>query len=161
MTEEVKTELVKPELVKLEQDKENSPEKKEEKKKLSQSIFVTENDTFDVKVKFYREGARLFVDEVDEEFDKSKTCEEINVKFKYASQGDSDLIVTQANLNGKVDEIDVREFTRLGLIRLMILSRDWDIDEKLNNESIMKLHPKIVKALLNGIVEEIGMDGII
>ena len=157
MSEEVKSEQV----VKPEQNNENPPEKKEAKKKLTQSIFVTENDTFDVKVKFYREGAKLIVEEVDEGFDKSQNCEEITVKFKYASQGDYDLIVSQAKLNGNTDEIDVREFTRLGLVRLMILVRDWDIDEKLNNESIMKLHPKIVKALLNGIVEEIGMDGII
>jgi len=67
---------------------------------------------------------------------------------------------TKSNLRGN-EELDIRDFLQLEFIRCLVLMREWDLKDPLNNSNIMKLHPKIVKAICQKIREEIDMDGII
>ena len=82
------------------------PEEKKEKKK--SSIFITEEDRFDIKVRFYREGdsKTLFVEDVDDEFDpKKEDVEEFTMTFKYPSQRDYALIKGSSNIVTQLDDL--------------------------------------------------------
>jgi hypothetical protein len=135
------------------------------------SIFVGEADTFDIKVRFYKKEGNIFVEEVDESFDKD--CEEKNIKYititlKYPSHGDISRIFSYAtknldknvsNLN--VESLGIREFLVLEFARFVCLVRNWSIKTPINAESILKLNPKIVKGILAKIRNEIKNEGII
>ena len=143
-------------------------EVKKEKVKLSKfsDIFITEKDTFDVVVKYYKDEDTLMVSEVDDAFDSDKECFEFSATFKYPDQGDATTISAQASsfsgrINGSLDNLDIREFMGLEFGRLVTLIRKWDVDKDLNNQNIMNLHPKIVKSLIAQVRSKIGMDGII
>ena len=144
-----------------------SPEEKAEEKpdiKLSKfaDIFVTESDTFDIAVKYYKKEDRLIVVAVDDEFDENVECTEFEVIFKYPDQGDTSKISSQVSrLGSNPEELDVREFMGLEFARILCLIRSWTIDSDMTNQSLMKLHPKIVKSLINQVRDKIGMDGII
>jgi len=127
-------------------------------------IFVTELNTFNVSVKYYTVNGKLFVEGVDEEFDKDALCGSLSVTFKYPSQGDmSKIAVNLSNvksISGNLENIDIRDFLNIEFARLLCLIRKWDSKKTLSNENILSLHPKIVKGILSKMREEIGMDGI-
>jgi len=143
------------------------PEEIEEKKdkiKLSEfsDIFVTESDTFDVVVRYYKKEDVLIVSDVDDDFDDKVSCSSFTATFKYPDQGDAGRIGTQSlSLKGGLEELDVREFLGLEFSRVLCLIRKWTIDQDLTNSAILKLHPKIVKSLINQVRIKIGTDGII
>jgi hypothetical protein len=119
-----------------------------------------------VSVRYYVEGKKIFVEDSDELFDTTRAdIQELVCSIKYPSQGDVSLIMAQANqvknrLGSVTNELDLRDFIQLEFIRLMVLVRKWNLKEKLNNENVLMLHPKIVKALVAKVRNEIEMDGI-
>ena len=81
--------------------------------------------------------------------------------FKQPNQGDVTNIIGMVYSGGsKLQPNDVVDFTRLELARFMCLIRKWSSDKPIDNENILALNPKIVKAILNKIRESIGADGI-
>jgi len=150
----------------VEESKKEPKESKAEVKSVPSQLFVREEDTFDIEVEYYFDGKKVMVKGIDLLFEEAKEgVQKLGCKIKYPSQGDSSLISAQASQmrssTKSSDELDLRDFIQLEFIRLMVLIRGWDLDEELNNANIMKLHPKIVKSIVEKIREEIDMDSII
>jgi len=143
-------------------------ETKKEKVKLSifSDIFITESDTFDIEVSYYKDGEELIVSEVDDRFDPKR--EDLNsfvITLKYPDQGDYSAISAQAkvgyvNSNG-LENLDIRDYLTLEFSRILCLMRKWNIDVDLSHAKLVKLHPKIVKSIINQVRTKIGTDGII
>jgi len=150
---------------KEEKKEESKEEKKEDEpkklKKISNSLaFVTENDTFIITSEYYSKDKRLFVKGIDEDYDESNEAEKLEVTVKCPDQGDSRLIQAQSKLLSKGD-FSVEEVLNLEFTRLLVLIREWNLDRDINHESVIKIHPRIIKALIEGMREKIGMDGLI
>ena len=174
--EEVKAEEVKEE-VKVEEkaeekdvphpeEEEKKEEEKSEEKKIKVSkfedIFITENHTFDIVVKYYKKDDKLYVDQVDDEFDQKETYKDFSVTFKYPDQGDTARITAAASsISPNAENIDVRDLINLEFSRVLCLVRKWTLDQPVNNNNILKLHPKIIKGIVVQMRDLIGMDGII
>ena len=128
------------------------------------SIFVTENDTFDVVVELYKDNGKVFVKDVDSNFDITRKAEELKVTIKYPSQGDVELIYAATNKivdPSNPQEVSVPDFLRLELSRLLVLIRKWSVSTELTTEKVYQLNPKIVKSIVMKMRTELGMDGII
>jgi len=125
-------------------------------------IFVTEKDTFDVTVEYYKKDDVLYV-EGDDGFDKEVASKKITMSFKYVNQGDIGLIALQA-ANSKMStdgQINARDFVALEFHRFNVLIRKWSIKKEINNENILGINAKIIKAFLSKIRDKIGMDGML
>jgi len=135
------------------------------KKLVFADIFITENDTFEIKLPYYRKGEALLVEAVDEEYAASMgdiTPTEISVTLKYPSQGDATTIINFATLSGvkKPEEVSLLDFTKLELARFTCLIRKWSLGKEITQENVMALHPKIIKGMLIKIREKILFEGI-
>jgi len=121
-------------------------------------VFITEKDTFDIKVTYYKMGDELYVESVDDEFDsKKENIKNIDVTFKYPSQGDYESIIAQ-NAYKSPDKMTVIDVMQMELTRIVILIRKWSVKAELNR--LVELDPKIVKAIVNKVREKIGLRGI-
>lgn len=124
-------------------------------------VLVTENDTFDVTVNYYKDGNQLFVNGVDDNFDETKKCKEFKATFKYPDQADVSHIASASPKLGTSGEIDARDFMRLEFSRLLCLIRDWSLGRPIDNHTILSVNPKIIKGIIAAIREKIGVDGIV
>jgi len=164
-----KVEKEQPKDVSKEQNKESiEPLQKEEGQKKETKepspLFVGDGDVFDISIKYYKDGKKLKVED-EEDFNASEDgVQELVCTLKYPSQGDSSLIASQSaqvrRTAGVTEELSLRDFIQLEFIRFAVLVRKWNLDETLDNNTIMKLHPKVVKSALGKVREEIEMDGI-
>lgn len=167
MVEDVKKEEVKKEVkqeVKQQEKKNPETPKEEVNKGFDYSdIFIGENDTFDVGVSYYKDKEGILkVKHIDEDFDTKMDCKNFKVTFKYPNQGDVATISAHAStLKINLEELDVRDFLNLEFSRMTCLIRKWTMTTEISQRSIMQLNPKIVKGILFGIREKIGMDGIL
>jgi len=159
--EKVKTESV---LEKVEVS-ENKEEKSEvvqsnaDEKSLSECIFITEDDTFDIVVKWYKIDDTLFVYESDTDFDKNvKGVNEFAVTFKYPSQGDYELIMN-STVYRSPDEMKIADVIQMELTRLVTLVRKWSLPQDMSR--MVQMDPLIIKSLLKQIRDKIGMKGIL
>lgn len=121
-------------------------------------IFITEDDKFNVSVSFYKKDKKLIVETIDDDFSLDHKSIKIDLTFKYPSQGDVSTI-NHISMQSKVENMDVRDFARLELSRMLCLVRGWNIPKPCNNENVIALSPTIVKAILNKIREVIGTEG--
>jgi len=125
-------------------------------------LFVTENDKFDIVVKYNDNGdGKIIVENVDESFIESDKTKKLTVTLKYPSQGDSDAISRAITKGKNMTDYDIKDFLGLEVVRFMVLARGWSIKKDLNTENIMLLNPRIIKAMVLNVREKIGMDGII
>jgi len=150
--------------------KEEMKAKESSKKKIKLStfsdIFITESDTFDIEVSYYKDGDEMLVSDVDDRFDSKR--DDLNsfvITLKYPDQGDYSAISAQAqvgqvNSNG-LENLDIRDYLTLEFARVLCLMRKWTIDVDLSHSRMVKLHPKIVKSIINQVRNKIGTDGII
>ena len=160
--DEVKAEEVKVEEVKVEEVKKEETKVEEVKKDILDDIFITEDDTFDVSLKYTKKDGKLLVEGVDEDFDDKKDYKTIEVTLKYPDQSDCyNISNVSPKMNSEMEGIDVRDFVKMEISRFVILARKWTSQKELNSSTIMQLDPKIVKGLLNKVRETIRMDGII
>ena len=127
------------------------------------SVFVTEDDVFDITLSFYKENGKMYVSGVDDDFDVSKAKDEFLATFKYPSQGDSELIMNMSRQasNGNASDLTVPDFMKMEVARMMVLIRKWSAGTDLTSEKIYQLHPKIVKGLVAALRQEMGTEGII
>ena len=131
------------------------------------SPFVSEDDVFEVKVRYYKNGRRVFVEEVDEDFKEfDPNIQTISIVIKYPSQGDtidinaqSKRYATESSTNNQINAVS--DYLQMEVVRFLHLARKWDIEKDLNNGNVLSLNPKIVKGILAKIRNEIGTDGII
>jgi len=122
-------------------------------------LFVTENDTFDVTVKYYKQNGEIIVEDVDEAFDlKEPTLKEFSITFKYPSQGDFEAIMAR-NAYKSPDQLKLIDVLQMELTRLVILIRKWTINAEFSR--MIELDPKVIKGISVKVREKIGMRGIL
>ena len=172
---EIKEEVKEPKEVKeqmsevKEESKEAMPEAKEAKEdklvqfentlSMNDGLFITEDDTFDINIKWYKNNDVLFTDESDEGFDDNHDpINEFTVTFKYPSQGDYELIINSVVYKSP-DEMSIADVLQMELVRLVTLVRGWSLDDDLKR--MIELDPFMVKAILKKIRDKIGMKGIL
>jgi hypothetical protein len=124
-------------------------------------IFVTEKDTFDVTIKYYKKDGKIYTDSgTDEVFSVDEKYKDLTVTLKYPDQADSVIISSSIPSAKNIDKIEMADFLSLELSRLIVLIRKWSIDKKITKEAILSLNPKIVKGLLFKIRDVLGMEGL-
>jgi len=126
-------------------------------------IFITEKDTFDIAIRFYRKQDALIVESVDDSFEpQESSIKSFNVTFKYPDQGDSTKIQSgAAKISADAESLDIKDLLNLEFSRLLCLIRKWDLGKELSNRSILSMNPKIVRAMVIALRNKIGMEGII
>lgn len=127
-------------------------------------IFISEKDTFDIKITYQKVDGNILIKDADEDFDDAIPSKSIAVTFKYPSQGDVSMISVAFKGVGSVgtlENIDLKDFINVEFARLLCLIRSWSLKTKISRENISSLHPRIVKAMLEGLRNKIGMDGIL
>jgi len=125
----------------------------------SECIFITEKDTFDVKVKWYKIKDDLFIDDSDTEFDaETGSINEFTVTFKYPSQGDYELIMN-SSVYRSPDEMKIVDVIQMELNRLVTLVRKWSLPQDMSR--MVEMDPMIIKSLLKKVRDKIGMKGIL
>ena len=94
-------------------------------------IFVTEDNTFDVTVKYYKENNGLIVEGVDDSFNNDKKPKQFVVTMKYPAQSDVAMIYKQGATfkSSSADDIDVRNILELEFSRFLCLMRKWTLAE--------------------------------
>ena len=126
------------------------------------SPFITNEDTFDVSVNYYRDGKKVIVEDT-EGFDSKKQQSVITFEIRYPSQADCETIMRNCKdiyvENG--EKLDVRTFLKVELIRFLTLVKSWNLSQAMNNENVMNLHPDLIRSTLGKIRTEIGTNGII
>ena len=138
--------------------KEQPVEKKDAEKKASP--FITEEDVFEIVVKYYKVDGKIMVADIDVDYDSTKDQSEVKMVIKYPDQGDCDYVKGTLNL-GEDDGINLRDVARMELVRLMRLMRKWNLDCDLIEENILRLEPKIAKSLTNKIAGRLGYTGVL
>lgn len=158
MAEDVKTDVVPEVVVSVVPSKEIKEEIKD-----SFSIFVEEKDTFDVTVEYYNHGSQYFVKGIDSGYDDKQPCQKLIVTLSYPSMATFSTVARSeaASKIGIGDEFSYQSLMGLQMVRLFSLVRSWNYQEPCSNDLIMKLRPKVIKAILDGITVEIAMEGII
>lgn len=130
---------------------------------MSDGPFITEDDVFDVLVRYYRDGKKIFVETIDENFEVNrKDIAEIKFVIKYPNQGDCDLMFgTSKKIDLNTDNMNIKTFMELEVVRFLSLVRKWSLKEELNNKNALSLSPKIIKAVISKIREEIQLEGLL
>jgi len=133
------------------------------KNNLSSDIFITEENTFDIEVRFYKKDGKLFVMGVDDDFDNTeKNIQVLVITLKYPSQSDClNLDRVKLNLQPSEEIVDPRSILQMEYNRFVLLARKWNLDEKLEESVILKINPKIIKGILLELRDKIAFDGII
>lgn len=125
-------------------------------------VFISENDTFDIFIKYYKKDGKIIVEGVDDDFSSSEPCKSFIVTLKQPDQFDCARIASSSpRVNPDLEKFDVREFLAMEMSRFLVIVRKWSLgSKKLDNDAIMNMHPKIIKGILFKIRNQIGMDGI-
>ena len=121
-------------------------------------IFVTENDTFDITVRYYNNNDELIVENIDDSFDDTfVTVKSFKVTFKYPSFSDYQAIQSSISLKANQD-LTLKDLNSLQDVRIAMLFRSWTINSNITN--IKDMNIKLVKAIRHLVSEKISMDGI-
>jgi len=128
-----------------------------------EDIFISEKDTFNVSIEYYKDEENILVEDVDDKFDKTRKAKKISMTFKYPSQGDVTAISNNPIRSHikSVENMSLNEFMLLEIARFMCLIRAWSLPQKINNDTIFSINPKIIKGILNKVRNKIGTEGII
>ena len=125
----------------------------------NESIFITESDTFDIKVKWYKVDKTLFIEDSDSEFDeKFEDMNEFTATFKCPSQGDYEIIVAASNYKSP-EEMKVSDVLQMELTRVVTLVRKWTLPQPL--ERMVQLDPYIIQSIMTKVRDVLGMKGIL
>lgn len=145
--EKVEEVVVKTEEVKVEKVEETNDD-----------LFVTEDDTFDVDIKYYIEEKTPIIEGYDDEFSEDgKKLKAIKLVFKYPSQRDCEAIMASSDIVD-FDSATYSDIVKTENVRLMTLIRSWTLDKPLGQ--LANFNPKVIKAIRLKISEVIGMSGI-
>jgi len=131
----------------------------ETKEDPNEGIFITEKDTFDVTIKWYKINDDLFIDDSDTEFDADNgNINKFTVTFKFPSQGDHESILNSTSYRSP-DEMKISDIIQMELTRLVVLVRKWSLQQDISR--MVEMDPMIIKSMLKKIRDKIGMKGIL
>ena len=125
---------------------------------VNDDIFVTESNTFEVSIRYYKKGKDLVVESVDDEFVENSDTKTIKITFKYPSYSDSQSIHALSDIKMS-SELSINNLITLQDSRIITLFRSWTLDGKI--DKIKNMNTKIMKAVRSAIIMEIGMEGIL
>ena len=126
----------------------------------NEGIFITEHDTFDISIKWYKDALGAVVEGESENFDPDhQPMHEFTVTFKLPSQGDYEAIMASAN-EMSIEHMRVADIIRLEVVRLITLVRSWSLKQDMKSRMV-QLDPNIIKAMLAKVRDTIGMRGIL
>lgn len=125
------------------------------------SIFIDDTQTFEIKLKVYKDKTigEYMVEDVDPDFDYTNDgIKEFSVMLKHPSYADKEIIRSQV---GHVDftELGVNDFIKLEENRLFTLIREWDFPSPVRQ--IHKMNPKFITGMCAKVRQEIGLNGIV
>ena len=132
-------------------------------KENANDIFVTENNTFDINIAYYKKDDKVIVKNIDDDFDaENKGIKTLTLTLKYPSQGDCLAIeAIRSTILGNNNSLDVKALLSLEYNRLLILIRKWSLPEKPEESQIASMNPKIVKGIFHELRQRIGLDGLL
>lgn len=123
-------------------------------------IFITEDDTFEVVIRYHRDqNNSLVVETVNNDFNETtEGLKTFSVTFKYPSQGDYENIIN-AGQNRSVEQLRYADIVQMENFRIALLIRSWTLPHEIAR--IAELDPDIVKAIVNRVREKIALKGIL
>ena len=122
-------------------------------------IFITENDTFDATIRYYKKDGDLKVEKVDDDFDvNASNIKTITFTCKHPSQGDYQAMLNSGVYKDLHENITGIDLTKLEMTRLSLLMRSWTVPKPINE--LINSDPKIVKAMLVCVNDKIGLKAI-
>ena len=124
------------------------------------SIFVDEDDIFEISVSYYIEDGELIVED-DNKFKKDKdSVKALKMTLSYPDLGTTRALAG-AGINIVSGDISYTRLKEAQILRMIILAKSWSEKSECNDESISKLKSKIVDVILEKISDEIGMQAIL
>ena len=122
-------------------------------------IFITEKDTFDCAIRYYKDAKGLVVEKVDDEFDvKTENIKTISFTCKYPNQADYQTMLNSPVYKEITENITGIDLAKLEITRLSLLIRKWSVPQSMDR--LLETDPKIVKAMLISVNEQIGLKAI-
>jgi hypothetical protein len=144
----------------MEELKNDIKEVKEVKEDNNSDIFVSENDTFDISLKYYKKDGQVYTNSgADADYSALEPSKEIILTLKYPDYSDYAMISSSINKQD-VEKLDIRDLLSMELMRIIVLMRKWSVNKELNRDNIMSLNSKIVRGLIVKVREKIGIEGI-
>lgn len=132
----------------------------QEKQEVKDSVFIEENDVFEVKVEYYKEKNKLFVKDISENFDTTRKTSVFSMTFRIPTLGDYEFlssVVTRLQID--LGNLSVADVNKLEFARMMRLAKVWSSKNTLDMDNIAKMDAKVAKGIVVGIRSEIGMEG--
>jgi len=121
-------------------------------------LFITEKDTFDITVRYYKKD-EVFVENVDDVFDSNEpSIKQFSITFKYPNQGDFETIMAQ-NAYKSPDQLKLIDILQMELTRIVVLIRKWTLNAEFAR--LAELDPKVIKGIAQKVREKLGMRGIL
>ena len=118
-------------------------------------IFVTEQNTFECEVEFYRDNDNIIVKNVDDNFDATHAgIRKITFSCKYPSQGDYEMMLNSPTYRNMQNSFRPIDMVALELTRLTILIRSWSLPQEFSR--MVELDPKIVRGMTFAVSNKIG-----
>jgi len=125
----------------------------------NEDIFITEKDTFEITIRYYKVNGKIKVEKVAEDFDsKSSEVKSFTMTFKYPSHGDYEGIMNSSTYKSP-DQMKVSDIIQMELSRMVTLFRTWSLKQDITR--MIEMDPDILKAACTLIREEIGLKGIL
>ena len=124
------------------------------------SIFVDEDDIFEISVSYYIEDGELIVED-DNKFKKDKdSVKALKMTLSYPDLGTTRALAG-AGINIVSGDVSYTQLKEAQILRMIVLAKSWSEKSECNDESISKLKQKIVDVILEKISNEIGMQAIL
>jgi len=124
------------------------------------SIFVDEDDIFEISVSYYIEDGELIVED-DNKFKKDKdSVKALKMTLSYPDLGTTRALAG-AGINIVSGDVSYTQLKEAQILRMIVLAKSWSEKSECNDESISKLKSKIVDVILEKISDEIGMQAIL
>jgi len=128
-------------------------------KDVNDDLFITEDDTFTITVRWYKDNGKLKVEKVSDDFDiNNKEINSFTVTFKYPSQGDYEGLMS-TNFYKSPDQMKLSDIVQVEVGRMVNLVRKWSLKQDM--AKMIDLDPDIIKAMVNLVRDEIGLKGIL
>lgn len=126
---------------------------------VNDDIFITEKDTFDCSIRYYKNENGIMVEKVDDEFDNgAQNIKTITFTCKHPNQSDYQTMLNSPVYKGITENITGIDLAKLEITRLSLLIRKWSVQQSLDR--LLEVDPKIVKAMLISVNEQIGLKAI-
>jgi len=117
-------------------------------------MFVDPNQTFEITIKYQKNNNTVIVEDGETKIE-GNNFKVFTTLFRFPTFQDYQLIHKNTIQEGST----LANITQLQYSRMELLVKSWTLDKPIIE--IKNLHPQIIKAILNKILEVISLDGII